>query len=56
MLKAVYVEAHDIARSSEQKQTLESIRWFAAHAGTARRPGVPNEDARTEAFIKKELQ
>ena len=56
MLKAVYVEAREIARSSEQKLTLDSIRWFAAYAGTARRPGVPNEDARTEAFIRKELQ
>jgi hypothetical protein len=56
MLKALYAEAREIARTSEQRETVESIRRFAAQAATAKRPGIPNEAARIEAFMKEELQ
>jgi hypothetical protein len=56
MLKDVYREARAIARSAEDKRTAHTIAEFAADAAMATKPNSPVDVARTETFIREELQ
>jgi hypothetical protein len=56
MLKDVYREAREIGHSAKHKRTTRIIAEFAADAAMATRPDRPVDLARTEAFIKEELQ
>jgi hypothetical protein len=56
MLKDVYHEAREIAYSVEDQRTAHAIAEFAANAAIAVRPDSSVDLARTEAFIREELQ
>ena len=56
MLKAIYDEARQIARASEQRSTVRVIAEIAADTALARNPNGPVNDAETDKFIEEHLK
>jgi hypothetical protein len=56
MLKLIYEEARQIARSTEQLNTTHVIAELAASAALARNPNSPVDDVETNSFIEQHLR
>lgn len=56
MLRAIYFEARDLARTAEQKETTDAIAELAARSAVAPNPYGPADDDRLQSFVQEHLQ
>ncbi|HEX8738906.1 MAG TPA: carboxypeptidase-like regulatory domain-containing protein [Casimicrobiaceae bacterium] len=56
MLRAIYLEARDLAQSAHQKETVDVIGELAARSAVAPNPDGPADSERLQAFVQENLK